>query len=391
VIDDANHVTLPWGSVNSRVFDALASGTLVVTNGALGSQETFNGKLPVYNTSAELCSLLRYYLTNDKIRETLVAELSQMVRKEHSYRRRAEEFADILNDVGVHLHKKDAIHEEVKSNFSKLSSYSSSAPQGAKEPLRAICVGVRTYDSHNSWLEILLRSLVAQHSKSPLSRELDLQIFIADTERVAPFIPGNPPPVSSLYTFSHVIEEIVNRVNKDLDPDRSPQVHVVWDLNSPSRTYKNPFYGYDLTDNIVDLMTTLPQCEWMMMTNGDNAYNSAWFDAIAPITKDKNVDLIGWDFITHHKRDKDGINRRVPGEIFAGQQPIRINLNRGFCDLASILVRTSKVVESKGTYLPDSLFTRDLFARDFHSLTEIVRVIKPQAIKLIHRIFLIHQ
>lgn len=33
VIDDANHVTKPWGSVNSRVFDALACGTLVLTNG----------------------------------------------------------------------------------------------------------------------------------------------------------------------------------------------------------------------------------------------------------------------------------------------------------------------------------------------------------------------
>jgi hypothetical protein len=49
VIDDANHVTLPWGSVNSRVFDALACGALVITNGRLGSQDTFDEELPVYS------------------------------------------------------------------------------------------------------------------------------------------------------------------------------------------------------------------------------------------------------------------------------------------------------------------------------------------------------
>jgi hypothetical protein len=33
VLDDNNHVTKAWGSVNSRVFDALAAGALVISNG----------------------------------------------------------------------------------------------------------------------------------------------------------------------------------------------------------------------------------------------------------------------------------------------------------------------------------------------------------------------
>ena len=36
VLDDSNNATMPWGSVNSRVFDALAAGALVVTNGESG-------------------------------------------------------------------------------------------------------------------------------------------------------------------------------------------------------------------------------------------------------------------------------------------------------------------------------------------------------------------
>ena len=245
-------------------------------------------------------------------------------------------------------------------------------------PTRAICIGVRTYDSHRSWLEILLRSLVAQHSKSSFGATLDLQIFISDTERNTAFTPHSSLPASP-FTFSHMLEEIVNRVNRDLNPNRSPQVHVVWDVNAPKRVYKNPFYGYDETDNLVNFIAALPQCEWMMLTNGDNAYNSAWFNAIAPLANYNTIDLIGWDFITHHKRNGHG------------QQHIRVSMKRGFVDLASVLVRTTKVIESGARYLRDAMFTEDLFARDFYVLKDILKIVPPQAIRLLHRIFLLHQ
>ncbi len=41
VIDDAASSTKPYGSVNSRVFDALAAGALPLSNGALGMTELF--------------------------------------------------------------------------------------------------------------------------------------------------------------------------------------------------------------------------------------------------------------------------------------------------------------------------------------------------------------
>ena len=79
VIDDANHVTKPWGSVNSRVFDALACGTLVITNGALGSEDVFDLELPTYTNMDDLTEKLRFYLTHDDIRESLVKRLQQKV------------------------------------------------------------------------------------------------------------------------------------------------------------------------------------------------------------------------------------------------------------------------------------------------------------------------
>ncbi len=96
LIDDANRVTKPWGSVNSRVFDALMSGTLVVTNGTLGSEDVFKGKLPIFSHAEELEELIKYYLENDAERNKLVEELQQLVRDHHTYQNRASQIKKVL-------------------------------------------------------------------------------------------------------------------------------------------------------------------------------------------------------------------------------------------------------------------------------------------------------
>ncbi len=91
VVDDANHVTVETGSVNSRVFDAIAAGALPLTNGALGSQEIFGGVLPVYSTSQELRLLLETYLGHEEQRKSKVAQLQQIVMDRHTYEHRARD------------------------------------------------------------------------------------------------------------------------------------------------------------------------------------------------------------------------------------------------------------------------------------------------------------
>jgi len=98
VIDDANRVTKPYGSVNSRVFDALGAGVLVITNGKLGSLEIFNGELPYYESQEELENLIEFYLTNEEERKKKVDFLKKIVLKEHTYKKRAEDFIKILED-----------------------------------------------------------------------------------------------------------------------------------------------------------------------------------------------------------------------------------------------------------------------------------------------------
>ena len=96
VIDDANHVTKPWASVNSRVFDALAAGALPITNGIHGAQEIFANLLPTYNSPSELKEKTVYYLDNPHERKKLTKQLRNIVLKEHTYACRAIQLDKIL-------------------------------------------------------------------------------------------------------------------------------------------------------------------------------------------------------------------------------------------------------------------------------------------------------
>lgn len=96
VIDDANIATKDYGAVNSRVYDALASGALVLTNGKKGANETFNGELPVFKSKDELNSLIRYYLSNKTERTLKVNKLKKFVLKSHTYENRASTLKEIL-------------------------------------------------------------------------------------------------------------------------------------------------------------------------------------------------------------------------------------------------------------------------------------------------------
>ena len=90
VLDDATLSTLQSGAVNSRVYDAIAAGCLVLTNNAVGAAETFEGKLPVYHDRASLKEQLILYLEDEALRKSRVRELQELVFRHHTYDLRAE-------------------------------------------------------------------------------------------------------------------------------------------------------------------------------------------------------------------------------------------------------------------------------------------------------------
>ena len=50
VLDDTQGPTLPYGALNARVFDALACGTLPITNCEAGVRELFDEEFPVWDS-----------------------------------------------------------------------------------------------------------------------------------------------------------------------------------------------------------------------------------------------------------------------------------------------------------------------------------------------------
>lgn len=96
VLDDTAGPTLPYGAVNSRVFDALAAGAFVVTDNEDGSRELFDGGLPVALDAAQLESHLKWVEENPAAAAELQATLRGVVLKRHTYSHRAAEIRDHL-------------------------------------------------------------------------------------------------------------------------------------------------------------------------------------------------------------------------------------------------------------------------------------------------------
>jgi GT2 family glycosyltransferase/spore maturation protein CgeB len=98
VLDDAAHSTLPYQSINSRVFDALATGTLVITNCERGARELFDEDFPTYTDRRELRANLDLLLGDESRRIELAKRYKEIVLREHTYERRAEQLMELLRE-----------------------------------------------------------------------------------------------------------------------------------------------------------------------------------------------------------------------------------------------------------------------------------------------------
>lgn len=96
VIDDTATPTLPWGAVNSRVFDALAAGTLVITDNVAGARELFGEDLPAAADPDDLARLAERYLADPVEGRRLAQRLRAVVLERHTYARRAAELREAL-------------------------------------------------------------------------------------------------------------------------------------------------------------------------------------------------------------------------------------------------------------------------------------------------------
>jgi spore maturation protein CgeB len=96
VLDDTQGPTLPYGAVNARVFDALAAGTLPLTNCEAGVRELFDEDFPVWSSKETLRRNLDELLADEGRREALTRRYREVVLTRHTYAHRAAQLRRIL-------------------------------------------------------------------------------------------------------------------------------------------------------------------------------------------------------------------------------------------------------------------------------------------------------
>jgi beta-1,4-mannosyltransferase len=91
VLDDVQDVNREHGHVNARILDALASGTLPITNGRLGLEELGLERVPVVEDAGELRAVLDRVRDDVPRRTDTVRALQQRVLEDHTWAQRADQ------------------------------------------------------------------------------------------------------------------------------------------------------------------------------------------------------------------------------------------------------------------------------------------------------------
>ncbi len=103
VVDDTAPITLEHAFVNARVFEALACGTPVVTNGAAGAHELFDDQFPVWETADECAREVARLLADPDRAAALGARYRRMVLARHTYSHRVRGLRRIVAEHNERL------------------------------------------------------------------------------------------------------------------------------------------------------------------------------------------------------------------------------------------------------------------------------------------------
>jgi hypothetical protein len=99
VVDDVIEAAAVYGNQNSRLFDALACGAMVVGNEARGLADLGLGDIAVYEDAADLGGIVGRILEDPARTATRAQRLAELVGTRHSYDQRAAEATPLLDQA----------------------------------------------------------------------------------------------------------------------------------------------------------------------------------------------------------------------------------------------------------------------------------------------------
>ncbi|MFK8020919.1 MAG: glycosyltransferase [Pseudomonadales bacterium] len=278
LVDDANHVTRPWASVNSRVFDGIAAGAMVISNGESGAKELFGDKLPTYDSVEQLESLIEKYLRNSELRVTHSEQLRSNVLANHTYRRRATEFRDILID-----------HAQT---FSQI----------------AIKIGVPSYAKAPEWGDY--------HFAKALQKEL---LRIGHRCRV---------DILPEWYGKHTLNDEVVLVLRGLSQYQpsNDQLNLLWMISHPDKVTPEELNQYNhifvsslpYTDVLAEVTTT--SCSTLLQcTDHDLFYPSSGDDSDGDTDEVDRILFVGNSRLQYRKIVKDSIEANIEIEVYGSR------------------------------------------------------------------------
>ncbi len=96
VVDDTAGHTKPYAAVNSRVFDALAAGALVVSDNVDGVRDLFGPDFPTWTGGDDLRRAVKAFRDDPDAAAQLAERYRRVVLRDHTYAHRAEQLRDLL-------------------------------------------------------------------------------------------------------------------------------------------------------------------------------------------------------------------------------------------------------------------------------------------------------
>jgi spore maturation protein CgeB len=87
------------GFISNRIFDAVASGAVVVSDRVAGLEGTFGDLVPTYSNAAELEDVIRSLLKDEERRSSISRAASALVLEEHTFSHRAERIIELLRPL----------------------------------------------------------------------------------------------------------------------------------------------------------------------------------------------------------------------------------------------------------------------------------------------------
>jgi len=97
VVDDLIAAARAYGSHNSRLFEAIASGAVPITNQRAGLDYLGLGEVPTYDDDASLAATVHSLLEDDAAFRERAGRLQRVVFERHSFARRAQDVLPLID------------------------------------------------------------------------------------------------------------------------------------------------------------------------------------------------------------------------------------------------------------------------------------------------------